>query len=38
MVRDDFISLCTGVVMTTGGFGFGWFITPEPAELRLATP
>jgi hypothetical protein len=36
MARDDFIALCSGFIMCTGGFGFGWFITPEPAELKLA--
>jgi hypothetical protein len=36
MVRDDFISLCCGLAISAGGFGFGWFITPETAELKLA--
>jgi hypothetical protein len=36
MARDDFIALCSGFLMCTGGFGCGWFITPEPAELKLA--
>jgi hypothetical protein len=35
MARDHFIALCSGFVMCTGGFGFGWFITPEPAEMKL---
>jgi hypothetical protein len=35
MARDHFIALCAGLVMGTGGFGFGWFITPEPAEVKL---
>ena len=36
MAREDFVTLCTGFVTCTGGFGFGWFITPEPAEMKLA--
>jgi hypothetical protein len=36
MVRDDFITLCAGVVMSTGSFGFGSLMAPEPAELKLA--
>jgi hypothetical protein len=36
MARDDFIALCCGMFMSAGGFGFGWLITPEPAEFKLA--
>jgi hypothetical protein len=36
MAREDFVTVCTGFVTCTGGFGFGWFITPEPAEMKLA--
>ena len=36
MVRGDFIALGAGCFMFTGGVGFGSFITPEPAEVRLA--
>jgi hypothetical protein len=36
MAREHFIVLCAGLVVGTGGFGFGWFIAPEPAEVKLA--
>jgi hypothetical protein len=36
MVRDHFISLCGGALMVGTWAGFGLFITPEPAELKLA--
>jgi hypothetical protein len=36
MARQDFIALCSGALMFTGGFGFGWFTTPEPADVELA--
>jgi hypothetical protein len=36
MARDDFTALCAGFEMCTGGGGLGWFITPEPAEMKLA--
>ena len=36
MVREHFIALCAGLVMGTGGFGFGWITFPETAELKLA--
>jgi hypothetical protein len=35
MVRECVVALCCGAVMSSGGFGFGWFIIPEPAELKL---
>jgi hypothetical protein len=35
MVREDFIAWGAGLAMSAGGFGFGWFITPEPAEMKL---
>ena len=35
MVREDLIAWGAGLVMSAGGFGFGWFIMPEPAELKL---
>jgi hypothetical protein len=34
-VRVHFLALCA-FIMCTGGFGFGWSITPEPAEVKLA--
>jgi hypothetical protein len=36
MAREDLIGLFSGPVMSTGGFGFGWFITPETAEIKPA--
>jgi hypothetical protein len=36
MVRDDFIALCAGSLMAATWAGYGWFITPEPVESKLA--
>ena len=36
MARDDFIALCCGMLMSAGGFGFGWFTPPDSAEFKLA--
>ncbi len=36
MARDDFIALCCGMLMSAGGFSFGWFTMPESAEFKLA--
>ena len=36
MVRDWLITLCGGALMVATWAAFGWFIVPEPAELKLA--
>jgi hypothetical protein len=36
MVRDYLFSLCGGALMVATWGGFGWSITPEPAEMELA--
>jgi hypothetical protein len=36
MVRADLIALCAGSTIFAGGFGFGWSILPEEADLKLA--
>jgi hypothetical protein len=36
MVRDHLFSLCGGALMLATWTGFGWSITPEPAEMKLA--
>jgi hypothetical protein len=35
MVRDYLYSLCGGALMVATSGGFGWFITPKPAETKL---
>jgi hypothetical protein len=36
MAREDLIALCAGSFIFAGGFGLGWFTTPESAEFKLA--
>jgi hypothetical protein len=36
MVRDYLFSLCGGVLMLATWTGFGAYIAPEPAEMKLA--
>jgi hypothetical protein len=36
MVRDYLFSLCGGAFMLATWTGFGTYITPEPAEMKLA--
>jgi hypothetical protein len=36
MVRDWFMTLCGGALMVATWSGFGAYIAPEPAELKLA--
>lgn len=36
MARQDLIALCSSAFLFAGGFGFGWFITPE--LLRSSGP
>ena len=36
MARQAFVALCAGSFVFASGLGFGWFITPETAEVKLA--
>ena len=36
MVREEIIALCAGSLMVATWTGFGWLLTPETAEFKLA--